>query len=184
MRKRRPSEKSRRRMTIETEHTLSGAGSDASCNHRTTDHNMIRIHEAGLDGRDLIVMQTARLFFESFANPDGCGWMTALECPGLRYGQAHGSWVATQVLACVQAMRKSRQSCFRFNSPHCTGCSQMLSEHERLFMQSFKALRQGRRTAANSFAVLLCEMNPVEDFLDSLAKLVELTDALDLEEVV
>lgn len=141
----------------------------------------VRIEKAGLEPRDQVVLQTARYFFESFANPEHQSWLLGLKCPTLTYGEIDGVRVASLVLGAVQAMRQARQSCFRFNNPHCANCARLLSEHEGLFMRSFIALREGRRPVAFSYAMLLCETNPVDTFLAAQTRLINATDALEMQ---
>ncbi|MEM1078146.1 MAG: hypothetical protein AAGI09_06415 [Pseudomonadota bacterium] len=147
---------------------------DACCN-RAQETQANRLDDTDFGERELIILQTARYFFDSFAHPQGQSWILGFDCPSLHYGEAEGARIAALVLDSVQTMRMARQSCFRFNNPHCVGCSQILSEHERLFMRSFIALRDDRRPVAFSYAMLLCEMNPVDSFLAAQLRLVNAT---------
>lgn len=156
-------------MPIHRKHTV-----DACCN-RARETQAARLDDTNFGERERIILQTARYFFDSFANPQGQSWILGFDCPGKLYGEVEGPRIAALILDSVQAMRMARQSCFWFNTPHCVGCSQILSEHERLFMRSFTALQEGRRPVAVSYAMLLCEMNPVETFLAAQQRLLNAT---------
>ncbi|WP_424969292.1 hypothetical protein [Dinoroseobacter sp. S76] len=147
---------------------------DACCN-RAQETQATRLDDTDFCEQELIILQTARYFFDSFAHPQGQSWILGFDCPGNLYGEVEGPRIAALILDSVQAMRMARHSCFRFNNPHCVGCSQILSEHERLFMRSFTALREGRRPVAFSYAMLLCEMNPVDSFLAAQLRLLNAT---------
>ncbi|MEM7058155.1 MAG: hypothetical protein AAF557_11240 [Pseudomonadota bacterium] len=148
--------------------------SDEFCDHRVPNDKEMLMSDAGLDQHERTILCVARYFFISFAEPFTQAWaqgITAAE--DLPVGGSDVQPVAL-VLNVVHAMRSSRMSCFQFNCPVCPVCSEILSEQERQLMGTITALREGRSGTAHTHAMLLCEGNDTNEFLQSVQKLVEI----------
>ncbi|MEM0950292.1 MAG: hypothetical protein AAGK37_23075 [Pseudomonadota bacterium] len=131
------------------------------------------VQEAGYDGVEEAILEIARYYWQTFAIPQSHSWLAALQrAESGVFADTNGE-IGLEVLATVQAMRKSRVSCFRFNNPACPQCSSIVSEHERQFMNVFQAVRQGRIGAARTHAMLLCEGNPTDHLIIRMTALVE-----------
>ena len=128
-------------------------------------------HDAGFDHIEASVLEVARLYWQNFAVPETQSWLHALERSELTFGDTHGGKIALEILAAVQAMRLCRSSCFLFNDPMCEGCSVIVSEHERQFMNVFRAARDKRWGSARTHAMILCEGNKTDQFLDRISHL-------------
>ncbi|MEM1350709.1 MAG: hypothetical protein AAGF27_00105 [Pseudomonadota bacterium] len=144
-----------------------------SCCERGPDDKELSLDEAGYDATERAVLHVARFFWQSFATPNSHAWISAMTHAERYFG---GS-VAFKVLCTVQAMRVSRVSCFRFNNPSCKGCAAIVSEHERHFMNTFMAVRAGRRGPAETHAMMLCEGNDTRPFIEQMTALVDATCA-------
>lgn len=119
------------------------------------------------------ILNTARFYFATFAIPDGHDWLAALSTSLRFFGDDSGPHAALAILGAVQAMRRARRSAFRFNAADCPCCFNYISDHEKLFMNSLTAIAGGRPDAASGFAMLLCEGNKTDPFLQSLITVVQ-----------
>lgn len=113
----------------------------------------------------------ARLFFASFAAPQSQAWMRAFDEAKKRFYGEQGLTVAHSVLKVLRAVRSSRVSVFRFNSPYCANCCTQLSEHEQRVMTAITAMRAGRQGQARIELILLCEGNGIEPSMTALQEL-------------
>ncbi|MEM1075017.1 MAG: hypothetical protein AAGI36_11200, partial [Pseudomonadota bacterium] len=136
------------------------------CCHRALSEKDTVIADTDFDTTEHAVLGTARYFWQTFATPEAQAWLFAFQFAE----QNLTSEVGLDVLAAVQAMRMSRSSAFRFNNPMCEGCSTILSEHERQFMNVFRAVRENRRGAAKTHAMILCEGNATDTFIERMAE--------------
>ncbi|GAA0307248.1 hypothetical protein [Rhodovulum strictum] len=134
--------------------------------------------DAGFDPAETAVLTIARLFFQSFAIPQGHAWIGAFARAGAFFppgmARARGPEIAVAILAAVQAMRAARNSGFRFSNPDCPGCTRILGAHERHFMDVLCAFRRGARSRAHAASMLICEGNPADPFLTAMANLATL----------
>ncbi|MFW2590148.1 hypothetical protein [Sagittula sp. SSi028] len=126
-----------------------------------------------LQPSELVVLTVARHYFGSFAEPHRHGWLGAVTAALKFYGDDTGPHAAFAVLSAVQAMRRARVSAFRFNSADCSDCAAHISDNERQFLNTCRAMAQGRIDAAEGHALILCEGNDVQPFLSAAAILIE-----------
>lgn len=160
-------------------HKKNQTGHSKRMNWRTTDGCCGRkptnidptIKDMGLDPIATSVLTVARLFWQTFAYPDTQSWLFALQRAELFFGNKDGGEVGLEILATVQAMRMSRVSCFQFNDPNCRDCAEMLSAHERQFINIFGAVREGRMGSARTHAMLLCEGNDTDALITRMVQL-------------
>lgn len=135
--------------------------------------NGVPIESLVLQPGEFIALSVARHYFSSFAQPGAQGWLGALSDALACYGEEQGPHVAVAVLGAVQTMRQSRESVFRFNSAACPGCSAYVTDNERLFINTMRAVMRGDAEAANGFAAILCEGNDVRAFIRAMSVMVE-----------
>lgn len=122
---------------------------------------------------EFIVLSIARHYFGAFSDPAEHGWLRAASDALACFGPDRGPRAAMSLLAAVQAMRQARVSLFRFNSARCARCSAFVSDHERIFLNTMRAVVRGNEVAAAGHAMLLCEGNNHSGFLRALAVLAE-----------
>lgn len=138
----------------------------------------VLLARAGFDPAEHAVLTVARLFFQSFAIPQGHAWISAFARAGALFPpgttRAGGPEIAVATLAAVQAMRAARKSAFRFSNPDCPGCARILGAHERHFMDVLCAFRRGARSRAHAASMLICEGNPADPFLAAMSDLAAL----------
>ncbi|GAA4222096.1 hypothetical protein GGQ68_001236 [Sagittula marina] len=137
--------------------------------HCSTDPRGTPIDVLSLRPAELIMITIARHYFGSFAAPDQQGWLGGVSAALRFYGHDIGPHAAVAVLSAVQAMRRSRISAFRFNSADCAHCAAHLSENERQFLNTCRAMATNRREAAKGHAMILCEGNDTQPFLEAMA---------------
>ncbi|MGY6633164.1 MAG: hypothetical protein ACXIU8_05410 [Alkalilacustris sp.] len=125
----------------------------------------VAIATLGLDPFARLTLTLLRFHFQTFAQPDSQGWLTALRVATLRVGPQVAGPLCYDLVALVQALRQARRSCFNFNRPDCGCCSGWLTAEERLLMQVLGAVRSGQKGAALTHALLLCEGNAAEDLV-------------------
>lgn len=140
----------------------------------TPDPRGVPIDRLTLTPSELIVLTVARHYFGSFAAPDRQGWLGGVSAALQFHGHDTGPHAAVAVLSAVQAMRRSRVSPFRFNSADCARCSAFLSENERQFLNTCRAMAQGRVEAAEGHALILCEGNDTAPFVSAVGVMVEI----------
>jgi hypothetical protein len=106
-----------------------------------------------------------RQYCVAWSKPGGQDWERAFDAAALAFGERLGGLAARRVLDLMRAFRSSRTSVFRFNNPHCAGCSARLSDGERLLAAILRAARDGDAAAARAGAIVLCEGGPTEALL-------------------
>ena len=144
---------------------------DTTCCDRPPLSKEVPLEEAGFSETEMAILEVSRFYWQTFAEPSSQSWLFALQSAEERFGGAHGGELGLEILACVQSMRMSRKSCFRFNSSRCKDCAAFVSEHERQFMNVFISLRDGNRGAALTHAMILCEGNSTDAFIDRMRHL-------------
>lgn len=120
---------------------------------------------------DQMVLQIARLYMQSVAQPASMAWMAALTGATEAFTIAHGPQIAVRTLEALQSVRMSRRSMFQFNSPTCPCCSQIVTEHERRFMAALRCARSGEPGHAKLELMMLCEGNDTDPALDAMERL-------------
>jgi len=146
-----PERPSRRRETIRPQHDLRGA--------------------ATLDPVLHCVLTIARLQFQSFATPESESWTCALPHADRLFGREVAPGLVCGVQRAVQEMRLARKSVFEFSNPGCRRCAARISGHERLFLNTLRAMMCGRPQDAEAHAMLLCEGNDTSAFLAEVSSL-------------
>lgn len=133
--------------------------------------NEISVADAGYDLIEISVLEVARYFWQTFAAPQTHSWLFALQRAEQHFYQSRGDVIGLEVLATVQAMRMSRKSCFQFNNPQCERCCALVTENEQQFMNVFRAVRQNKIGRAKTHAMILCEGNRSDAFIERMGVL-------------
>jgi len=113
------------------------------------------------------VLKVARYYFMTFADPAKQSWLDANDYSIKNFSADQGPYVALAILSAIQSMREARKSEFKFNNPDCKVCSQLLTEHEKGFMNTVRCKVHGEDQAASAHAFILCEGNDSRQFLKS-----------------
>ncbi|MEM8555679.1 MAG: hypothetical protein AAGF71_12750 [Pseudomonadota bacterium] len=129
--------------------------------------------DTGYDHADFIVLQMARAFFHSFACPNSQGWMLAQDMAGNPSLDWDGPGVMVKTFRTIRSMQLARKSEFRFSNPTCHHCAQVLTAQERQLMGTIVELRRGRRDRAEAHALILCEGNGIESYLEDASALAD-----------
>lgn len=129
------------------------------------------VSELGLSRQNTAVLQIARCYFQSFAQPASQSWLQANRVAKTELCAASAPEIAVAVLEMVQNLRLARRSTFHFSNPFCASCSRILTAHERLMMATFKAIAAGKPEVARGHAMLLCEGNDTDAYLRKTAHL-------------
>lgn len=133
--------------------------------------NERRVSDMGYDKTERAILTIARLYFLTFSDPCSHAWMRASALASATFDEPEGAEIARMVLEAVQEVRLSRNSAFEFSNPECPGCSQVLCETERQFMNVLVSLRRGQTSAAHASAMLLCEGGNTAGLLEVLGEL-------------
>lgn len=133
----------------------------------------VELSESGLDRDEQILLTIMRYYFQSFAMPQSQGWMQAIRVGYEAFPEKEAANLTMAVLAVVQTMRSSRQSGFQFSNPDCAHCARTLSGDERQLMGTVASTRRGQRSRAHTHALLLCEGNDTEQFLNAVTDLTQ-----------
>jgi|GEM_PF-1871629 len=118
------------------------------------------------------ILQIMRLYMQSVSHPSSMAWMAALSGAETAFGPTSGPQIAARTLEVLQQVRMSRKSVFRFNSPTCPCCCQIVTEHERRFMLALDSTNSG--AAAKMELIMLCEGNDVTLALNAINHLNQL----------
>ncbi|MEM9707545.1 MAG: hypothetical protein AAF871_02045 [Pseudomonadota bacterium] len=146
---------------------------DARCCGRGPSNKESSIDGAGYDGIETAILEVARFYWQTFAMPETQSWLMAHHRSEVRFGQEMGGLLGLDILSAVQAMRMARTSCFKFNNPGCPHCAEIVSEHERQFMNVLQSIRAKRMGATITHAMLLCEGNDASAFIQRMAEVAE-----------
>lgn len=142
--------------------------------HDTRDvngHSKVLVADQGYDSIDHYTLETVRIFFVAFYQPETQFWMHAYQYCESAYSSARGAAIAQATLDMLNAMRTTRPHTFNYTDPRCRDCSEFLTPEERYLMESFRNVRCGARQAAHMTALLLCEGNDPTAFLEATEKL-------------
>ena len=112
-----------------------------------------------------------RCYFMSYSNPQSCAWEAGMETAVRAYGSERGPGVAWACLKCVQEMRVSRKTVFRFCNPFCKCCRNRLTQHELHLVESIEHAGQGAQGPLMVTSMMLCEGNNDLGFVRSLQTL-------------
>ncbi len=113
------------------------------------------------------MLTVLRYFLQSFTYPTSQAWMSAFEVASRHFPPQEAANLALAGLDMVQAMRVARRAGFRFSNPDCPGCRQVMSGDERQLLGALAASRRGQRSRAHTHALILCEGNDVQPFLET-----------------
>ncbi len=142
--------------------------------HSQPDAQKRSLAESGLDADEMVILTIARHYFQTFAYPEGHGWLPAMVIAADHFQRQGGPEVAYATLAAVQAMRYARSTVFHFSNPQCPDCCQVLTGDERQFMASLQAIRQASSAQSLTQAIILCEGGDVRAFVATLGALANL----------
>lgn len=109
-----------------------------------------------------------RCYFMSYTVPQSCSWELGVETAVHAYGSDRGPQIAWACLKCVQEMRTSRKTTFKFCNPFCKCCRNRLTQHEQHLVESFDYARRGADGALSLTSMMLCEGNDDKEFVRSL----------------
>ncbi|MEM6595550.1 MAG: hypothetical protein AAF672_12245 [Pseudomonadota bacterium] len=138
---------------------------------RSTKTNETPLASLGLDAHELICLDIARLFFNSFSAPGHHDWIRAFEVGELGFNQKEGPEIAMLVMKLLRAVRGSRTSVFMYSNRDCPCCRGITTEHERRFITALAQARRGHEKRAQLEMMLLCEGNDTEDVMAWLREL-------------
>lgn len=144
---------------------------DGGCGRRPGPDE-ITIARLGLDDTETAALGVMRHLFETFACPEGQGWLRALALAEMVQPERPGEF-ALALVRVVQAMRGARRSPFLFTSPGCPCCAPRLTEPERHLMSALMAVRRGTPARARVSTMLLCEGHDDSALLLALERLAE-----------
>lgn len=127
----------------------------------------IPVAKAGLDREERQILTIIRHFLQSFTYPSSQGWMMAFRSSCDHFPADQAANLALGCLEVIQTMRAARREGFRFSNPDCPGCRKVMSRDERQLMGALAAARRGQRSRAHTHALLLCEGNDAQPFLEA-----------------
>lgn len=136
-----------------------------------------RVADQQYDSVEHTTLETARLFFVAFTQPETQFWMHAYRYCERVYSAKSGATIAQATLDMLNAMRSTRPHTFNYTDPRCRHCSEYLTSEERYLMESFRQIRLGKQTAARMSALLLCEGKDPSAFLEAALNLAAVLDA-------
>jgi len=149
---------------------------DKTCD-RSPSAKEIALAESGYDAADRAVLEVTRYFFRTFAMPETQSWMMAFHRTASLFPEDTHATAGLSLMATVQAMRTSRVSTCMCNNSGCPGCSAIVSEHERQFVEVSRSVRRNQIGAARIHAMLLCEGKNTDAFIDRMVVLAAVTTA-------
>jgi arginyl-tRNA--protein-N-Asp/Glu arginylyltransferase len=145
--------------------------------HTVKAQTKARVADQNYDPVEHTTLETARIFFVAFTQPETQFWMHAYRYCERIYSTANGAVIAQATLGMLNAMRHTRPHTFNYTDPRCRHCSECLTAEERYLMESFRKIRLGKRTSARMSALLLCEGKDPSAFLDAASHLAAVLEA-------
>jgi hypothetical protein len=136
------------------------------------------VADQNYDRIERYTLETARIFFVAFTDPQTQFWMHAYRYCESAYAAPNGATIAQATLNMLNAMRTTRPHTFNFTDPRCRNCSEYMTAEERYLMETFRHLRHNRYGPAHMNALLLCEGNDPTEFLDAIVQLIQLVPRL------
>lgn len=114
-----------------------------------------------------LVLQLCRWHFHAFTLPESQGWLNALRLAGSVVGPVRAGALCYDVVALVEALRRTRRSVFQFNPEACAGCRHWTTADERRLLGLLEAVERGQTGRAQTCAQLLSDgyLNP--DLVDA-----------------
>ncbi len=140
------------------------------CSRKIQDKEIHR-SRAGMDSDEDVLLTLSRCYFETFAVPTSQSWMRCFDLAERYFGGDKGAIICQRLLAALQSVRYSRRSVFDFNASQCTGCCNILTEHERRLMAVIKSARREQFGAVRMELMMLCEGNNTAPSEESIANL-------------
>ncbi|MEM7214523.1 MAG: hypothetical protein AAF423_03185 [Pseudomonadota bacterium] len=131
----------------------------------------IPISECGLDDFTLKLLQLSRVYFTAYAEGEAPDGKLAAAICKRDFGHRYSVEIAMSLLCVLGAMRESRKSTFKFNSTTCQKCRYRISDCERLLFLTIKASRDGNKSEAWVFAMMLCEGNDAMPLIKAVERL-------------
>lgn len=149
---------------------MTNSNASLHCNRVLQPKEIMRV-DARHDEVEGDLLTIARFYFQSFALPDSQAWIGGLGWAETSFGDVEGPLIGVRLLCALMAVRHARQSVYCFNSPTCSDCAVIVTEHERRFMSAIHAVRVGRMGQAHTELMMLCEGNDTKPSLDALLRL-------------
>lgn len=128
-----------------------------------------------LDNFETQVIQVARLFFMAFAKPQTHAWIDAYSTAEQSFPPPFGATIAQAVMVAITEIRKQRGRAFGFRNPYCAACIKGMTNEERYFIETLRAVRLGRRSMASTYAMMACESDQTTGLLRALERLSMIT---------
>ncbi|NPD17399.1 hypothetical protein HOY34_19625 [Xinfangfangia sp. D13-10-4-6] len=131
----------------------------------------IRLSDPGICDADRLMLQLARHLFRDVAFPGHGDRQMAISVAQAGFGYGCGAAMVADLRHAILLLADTRRDVFHYHNPDCPGCSDRLSAAELMFLRLLQALRERQASAAAVNAMLLCEGNSYQAFLDVLARL-------------
>ncbi|MEO0993409.1 MAG: hypothetical protein AAFU49_00315 [Pseudomonadota bacterium] len=130
-----------------------------------------RLDACGFDPIERTILTVARQVFVAFTQPQSQSWICALETAERSFAPPFGPAIALATVRALQALRSARTSCFVFSNPYCETCRHAITQEERLLISTFRAVQQGNRAQALTFATMVCEGTRPDHLVDAFEEL-------------
>lgn len=121
--------------------------------------------DLALDTVDRAVLDIARHFFHSFAEPKSQSWIQGFATADQLFPAPFGATFGHAILSMVLELRCSRRDVFDYLAPESPEAQSVLTDEEKYFVLALKATRSRNRTQAETHAMLLCQGNGTVRFL-------------------
>lgn len=133
-----------------------------------------------LDDFEMKLLEVARFFFLSFAKPESEAWIEAFWRAERHFPAPFGATIAHAILIALSEIRAGRERTFEFLNPNHPSSETELTDQERYLMLTFRAARDGNRSAATANALLLCECEDTTQVLAAVERLAMITGDIDV----
>lgn len=148
----------------------SGSSKRQTHNHDAPD-SALRLDQTAYDQFERDVLQIARMFFLSFHRAESHAWVNAFYTAEKRFNAPYGATIANAILMVVNTMRAARVGGFSYRDPNCETCREYITDEERYLIGTLHDVRQRNRSGAKMNAMLLCQGEDDQAFMDSISRL-------------
>lgn len=138
--------------------------------HETPD-TCVHLDQTPFDQFERDFLQIARMFFLSFHRAESHAWVNAFYSAEKRFNAPYGATIANAILMVVNTMRAARGSGFSYRDPNCETCREYITDEERYLIGTLHDVRQRNRSGARMNAMLLCQGEDDQAFMDAISRL-------------
>ena len=137
--------------------------------------NTVFIEELGFDVFEISVLRIARYFCEAFDQPMRQTWKLAFLEAEKIFPAPFGATIANAISIAIDMVCLGRKRNFCYFQVNSLQANNVMTDEERYFLMTLHQIRRGKKSAARSYAMIVCEGPHSEGFLAAMERLAIIT---------